>query len=48
MKSEKEKMLAGEWFDPRNEELPADRDRATLLLHRLTLSQCSRIHPRAL
>lgn len=35
MKSEKEKMLAGEWFDPRNEELTADRDRATLLMHRL-------------
>ncbi|MFQ6938978.1 MAG: maltose acetyltransferase domain-containing protein [Alistipes finegoldii] len=65
MKSEKEKMLAGEWFDPRNEELTADRDRATLLMHRLnaecpghdaayraalrvSLSQCSRIHPRAL
>ena len=28
-------MLAGEWFDPRNEELTADRDRATLLMHRL-------------
>ena len=35
MKSEKEKMLAGEWFDPRDEELTADRDRATLLMHRL-------------
>jgi len=35
MKSEKEKMLAGEWFAPRNEELTADRDRATLLMHRL-------------
>ena len=28
MKSEKEKMLAGEWFDPHDEELTADRDRA--------------------
>ena len=37
MKSEKEKMLAGEWFDPRNEELTADRDRATLLMHRLNV-----------
>ena len=35
MKSDKEKMLAGEWFDPRDEELTADRDRATLLMHRL-------------
>ena len=35
MKSEKEKMLAGEWFDPHDEELTADRDRATLLMHRL-------------
>ena len=32
MRGEKEKMLAGEWFDPRNEELTADRDRATLLM----------------
>ena len=37
MKSEKEKMLAGEWFDPRDEELTADRDRATLLMHRLNV-----------
>ena len=28
-------MLAGEWFDPHDEELTADRDRATLLMHRL-------------
>ena len=35
MKSENEKMLAGEWFDPHDEELTADRDRATLLMHRL-------------
>ncbi len=37
MKSEKEKMLAGEWFDPHDEELTADRDRATRLMHRLNV-----------
>lgn len=34
MRGEKEKMLAGEWFDPHDEELTADRDRATLQIGR--------------
>lgn len=33
--TEKEKMLAGEWFDPQDRELTAARDRATGLMHRL-------------
>lgn len=40
VKGEKEKMLAGEWFDPHDAELTADRDRATLLMHRLNIGCC--------
>ena len=40
MRGEKEKMLAGEWFDPHDAELTADRDRATRLMHRLNVECC--------
>ena len=40
MKSEKEKMLAGEWFVPQDAELTADRNRATRLMHRLNVECC--------
>lgn len=40
MEGEKEKMLAGEWFDPHDAELTADRDRATRLMHRLNVACC--------
>ena len=33
-------MLAGEWFDPHDAELTADRDRATRLMHRLNVECC--------
>ena len=40
--TEREKMLAGGWFDPRDAELTAIRDNATRLMHRLNveLSNC--------
>lgn len=38
--TEKEKMLAGAWFDPLDAELAADRDRATRLMHRLNTVLC--------
>ena len=37
MRGEKEKMLAGEWFDPHDAELTADRDRATRLMQHILL-----------
>ena len=40
MRGEKEKMLAGERFDPHDAELTADRDRATRLMHRLNVECC--------
>ncbi len=39
--TEKEKMQAGEWFDPRDPELVADRDRARRLTHRLNTEHCA-------
>lgn len=38
--TEKEKMLAGEWFDALDAQLTADRDRATEIMHRLN-SACA-------
>ena len=38
--TEKEKMLAGELFDPRDAQLAADRDRARRLMHRLNAELC--------
>ena len=38
--TEKEKMLAGEPFDPFDAELAADRDRARRLTHRLNVELC--------
>lgn len=38
--TEKEKMQAGTWFDPRDPELAADRDRARRLAHRLNTELC--------
>lgn len=38
--TEREKMLAGEWFDPRDAELTAIRDNATRLMHRLNVTLC--------
>lgn len=38
--TEKEKMTAGEWFDPQDAELTADRTRATRLRHRLNVVLC--------
>lgn len=38
--TEKEKMQAGAWFDPRDQELAADRDRARRLAHRLNSVLC--------
>ena len=35
--TEREKMLAGGWFDPRDAELTAIRDNATRLMHRLNV-----------
>ncbi len=37
--TEKEKMVAGEWFDPHDAELSADRNRTTRLMHRFN-AQC--------
>ena len=38
--TEREKMLAGGWFDPRDAELTAIRDNATRLMHRLNVELC--------
>ena len=38
--TEKEKMIAGEWFDPSDPELTRDRDRARRLSHRLNVELC--------
>ncbi len=38
--TEKEKMIAGMWFDPHDAELTADRNRATRLMHRLNVQLC--------
>lgn len=38
--TEKEKMLAGEWFDPYDARLTTDRNRATRLMHRLNVELC--------
>ncbi len=38
--TEKQKMLAGEWFHPADPELAADRDRARRLQHRLNTELC--------
>lgn len=38
--TEREKMLSGEWFDPRDAELTAIRDNATRLMHRLNAELC--------
>ena len=38
--TEREKMLGGEWFDPRDAELTAIRDNATRLMHRLNVELC--------
>lgn len=40
--TEKEKMLAGLWFDPLDPQLTADRDRTARLLHRLNTEPCGR------
>ncbi|WP_295936798.1 sugar O-acetyltransferase [uncultured Alistipes sp.] len=40
MKSEKQKMIAGEWFQTQDAELAADRDRATRLMHRFNVVCC--------
>lgn len=41
MKTEKEKMIAGEMYDPLVPELCADRDRCRDLLHRLNVTEYS-------
>lgn len=38
--TEKEKMLAGEWFNAMDPELAEARDRATRLMHRLNVVHC--------
>lgn len=38
--TEREKMLAGEWFDSQDAELSQARDRATRLMHRLNVELC--------
>ena len=38
--TEREKMLAGGWFDPRDAELTAIRDNATRLMLRLNVELC--------
>lgn len=38
--TEKEKMIAGEWFDPHDARLTEDRNRATRLMHRLNAELC--------
>ncbi|MEG0499033.1 MAG: sugar O-acetyltransferase [Alistipes sp.] len=38
--TEKEKMVAGEWFNPIDPELAEDRRRATRLTHRLNVTLC--------
>ena len=38
--TEREKMLAGGWFVPRDAELTAIRDNATRLMHRLNVELC--------
>ena len=38
--TEREKMLAGGWFAPRDAELTAIRDNATRLMHRLNVELC--------
>lgn len=43
--TEKEKMLSGEWFDPRDATLTADRNRATRLMHRLNTVLCDHDEP---